>query len=140
MRRLGTLAAATALALVLAGCGHLEVNSEGDSSRALVGQVDAGQPRALPADAVVTVRVVVPATASLPGQVLGAQTIKSPGVLPVDFRVEYQASDELLRHGLNVEARVSWGGVLRYYNRNGYAVSLSNASDPHRIGVDPVGP
>jgi uncharacterized lipoprotein YbaY len=88
---------------------------------------------------VVTVRVVVPQRGDTPLRVLGSQTISDPGQAPVGFRVEYLAEDDLLRHGLNVEARVSWGGRVRYYNMNGYAVTLGNASDSHRIVVNAVG-
>jgi uncharacterized lipoprotein YbaY len=76
----------------------------------------------------------------MPPRILGSQTIRNPGATPVDFRVEYQADDETLRRGLNIEARISWGGTLRFYNRNGYAVSLGNATDVHRVSVNPAGP
>jgi uncharacterized lipoprotein YbaY len=124
----------------LAGCGHLELSSEGDAARVVTGEVSLGEPRPLPADAVVTVRVVVPAAAGVPGQVLGSQTISSAGVSPVPFRVEYRADDDLLRRGLNIEARVSWGGQLRYYNHVAYALNSGNASGSHRVGVAPAGP
>jgi uncharacterized lipoprotein YbaY len=88
---------------------------------------------------VVAVRFVVPQRGDTPLRVLGSQTITKPGASPVAFRVEYLAEDELLRHGLNVEARVSWGGRVRYLNMNGYAVTLGNAADPHRIVVNAIG-
>jgi len=83
---------------------------------------------------------VEPAMLGMPPRILGSQTIRNPGATPVDFRVEYQADDETLRRGLNIEARISWGGTLRFYNRNGYAVSLGNATDVHRVSVNPAGP
>jgi len=48
--------------------------------------------------------------------------------------------DDLLRQGLNVEARIAYGGKVRYYNLNKYAVTLGNAADAHRIAVVPTGP
>jgi len=135
---LGLLAAAVALAL--AGCGHLELSPEGDPSRVLMGQVELGVPEPLPEGALVTVRVVDASNAGMPPEVLGSQTIKNPGAAPIGFRIEYRAEDEVLRRGLNVEARVSIGGKVRYYNLNRYVVTLGNASDPHRIYVNPVGP
>ena len=135
---LGFLAAAAALAL--AGCGQLDLTPEGDPSRVLTGQVELGASVALPSDAVITVRVVDASNSGLPPQVLGSQTIRSPGAAPIAFRVEYRAEDEVLRRGLYVEARVSFGGRVRYYNLNRYAVTLGNASDTHRIYVNPVGP
>jgi len=125
--------------LALSGCGHLDTTPEGDPARVLTGSVDLGAAAALPPDAVVTVRVVEPQRGGAPLRVLGSQTISRPGASPVAFRVEYLAEDELLRHGLSVEARVSWGGRVRYYNMNGYAVTLGNAADPHRVVVNAVG-
>ena len=135
---LGFLAAAAALAL--SGCGQLDLTPEGDPSRVLNGQVEMGASIALPADAVITVRVVDTSNSGMPPEVLGSQTIRSPGAAPVAFRVEYRAEDEVLRRGLFVEARVSIGGKVRYYNLNRNAVTLGNASDTHRIYVNPVGP
>lgn len=126
-------------ALALSGCGHLDVTPEGNPSRVLTGRVDLGGAVALPADAVVTVRIVEPPRVGVPQSVLGSQTIRNPGAAPVEFRVEYMADDELLRRGLNVEARVSWGGRVRYYNMNGYAVTLRTAADSHRIAVNAAG-
>jgi uncharacterized lipoprotein YbaY len=135
-RALAILAAAAAA--VLAGCGHLDTTPEGDPARVLIGAVDIGG-AALPPGAVVAVRLVVPQAGDAPLRVLGSQTITDPAASPVAFRIEYLAEDALLRRGLNVEARVSWGGRVRYYNMNGYAVTLGNASDPHRIVVNAVG-
>ncbi len=135
---LGLLSAVAALGL--AGCGQLDLTPEGDPSRVLTGQVEIGESIPLPADAVITVRVVDATAVGMPPQVLGSQTIKNPGVAPVTFRVEYRADDETLRRGLNVEARVSFGGKIRYFNLNRYAVTLGNAADPHRINVNPAGP
>ncbi len=135
---LGLLSAVAALGL--AGCGHLDLTPEGDPGRVLTGQVEIGENIPLPADAVVTVRVVDATAVGMPPQVLGSQTITNPSVAPVSFRVEYRADDETLRRGLNVEARVSYGGKIRYFNLNRYAVTLGNAADPHRINVNPAGP
>ena len=76
----------------------------------------------------------------MPPIVLGSQTITNPGTAPVAFRVEYMADDDRLRLGLNIEARVSFGGRVRFYNLNRYVVTMGNASDLHRIDVNPAGP
>jgi putative lipoprotein len=138
MRHLLTLPALAA-ALALSGCGHLDVPPEGSPLRVLTGQVELGDAMALPPDTSVTVRVVDMTAAGMPPQVLGSQTITNPGPAPVPFRVEYTADDETLRRGLNIEARVSFGGKVRYYNVNRYAVTLGNASDPHRVTMTPAG-
>jgi uncharacterized lipoprotein YbaY len=122
-------------ALALAGCGQLDLTPEGDPGRVLAGTVEIGEDIALPADAVVTVRVVDLSNAALPPQVLGSQTITSPGVSPIPFHVGYRADDAALRRGLNIEARISFGGRVRYYNMNRYAVTLGNAAEDHRVTV-----
>ena len=136
--RIALLAAAAALAL--SGCGQMDLTPEGDPGRVLVGSVDIGEQIPLPADATVTVRVVGNSSPGMPPVVLGSQTIANPGVAPVAFRVEYRAEDEVLRQGLNIEARISFGGRVRYYNVNNYAVTLGNAADEHRIVVARTGP
>jgi uncharacterized lipoprotein YbaY len=139
MRRARGLLAAFA-ALVLAGCGQLDLTPEGSPGRVVTGRVELGDGAALPADATVTVRVVDATKAGMPPLVLGSQTLRAPGDAPADFRVEFMADDETLRLGLNIEARVSFGGRVRYFNRNRYALTPGNASDPHRITVNPIGP
>jgi uncharacterized lipoprotein YbaY len=135
---LSILAAAAALAL--SGCGQMDLTPEGDPGRVLTGTVDVGGEVALPSDTTVTVRVVDTSGAGMPPVVLGSQTITNPGAAPIAFRVEYRAEDEVLRRGLNVDARISFGGKVRYYNLNRYAVTLGNAADEHRIAVVPAGP
>jgi uncharacterized lipoprotein YbaY len=124
----------------LAGCGQIDFTPEGNPARVLSGEISLGYSAVLPADAVVTVRVIDSNTSGMPPKVLGSQTITNPGVSPVAFRVEYNADDQLLRLGLNIEARVSYGGKVQYFNRNHYAVTIGNVSDTHRISVDRSGP
>jgi hypothetical protein len=148
---------ATLASLFLGGCGHLDLTPEGNPDRVLTGVVEFNGEPALTADSIVVIRVVDPtgitetspaqvigspstaqSTPVLPPKVLGEQIIKNPGSTPVSFRIEYTAADEQLRRGLNIEARVSFGGKLRYFNVNSYAITLNNVSDPHTILVNRV--
>ena len=157
MKRLPIAVLAAVSVLLAAGCGHLDLTPEGNPDRTVTGFVDIGGMSLLPADAVVVVRVVDPTgltdtsptevlgspsdsqpKRTMPAKVLGEQVIKNPGSAPVAFRIDYTAADEQLRRGINVEARVSFGGRLMYFNRNSYGITLGNAADPHRISVDPV--
>ena len=138
MKHLIALLSAAA-ALALSGCGQLDLTPEGDPSRAANGRIDLGEAAALPADTVVTVRVVDSSAAGMPPEVLGTQTLRNPGAAPIAFRVEYRAEDELLRRGLNIEVRISYGGRVRYFNRTQYALTLGNAANEHRITVNPTG-
>lgn len=147
-----------ALALVLfAGCGHMDLSPETDPNRILTGTVNVRMSLIPPPDAQVVVRVVAPpdltsapttatndlvigerGTREQPEQVLAEQVIRTPGALPVPFRVEFRAPDEQLRRGLNVEARISWGGRLRFRNLDAIAITLANVSQPQTIWVQPV--
>ncbi len=132
--------AIAATALALCGCGQLDLTPEGDPGRVLTGRVELSDGATLPADTVVTVRVVDPTNTGMPPEVLGSQTLTNPGAAPIEFRVVYQAEDEVLRRGLNIEARVSTGGKVRYFNRDKYALILGSAADPHVITVNPINP
>lgn len=141
----------------LAGCGHLDVTPEGNPDRVLVGTVELAGQASLPAESVVVVRIVDPARTNAPSPtavlgtvsaaapemsqpptVLGEQTVRNPAGQPVPIRIEYTATDEQLRRGLNIETRVACGGRVRFSNRTGFAITLMNVADPHRIVVDPV--
>jgi uncharacterized lipoprotein YbaY len=157
MKKKSLTVGAAALAFLFAGgCGHLDLTPEGNPSRVLTGSVEFDGATALPADSVVVVRVVDPTgltetapaqvlgspaieqPTALPPKVLGEQVIKNPGQTPVPFRIEYEAGDEQLRRGLNIEARVSSGGKLRYFNRNSYSITLNSVNDPHTVTVNPA--
>ncbi|MES1167447.1 MAG: YbaY family lipoprotein [Pseudomonadota bacterium] len=126
-------------ALLLAGCDHIDIRPEGDSQRVLTGTVNFHVDEALPPDTVVLVRLVDTSNPGGAPMQLGEQTIKNPPNPPVPFRIEYQADDALLRHGLRIEARVSIGGKVRFYNVNGYALTLAKAADPQEVWVNPAG-
>jgi len=124
-------------ALAFSGCGHLDLAPEGDPNRVLAGTVNLRMPMDLPADASVLVRIVDNSRADAP-QILGEQTSARVNATPVPFRVEFRAEDAVLRRGLNVEARVSYGGSLRYYTAKAVGLNLGNYDRPMVVVVDPV--
>ena len=126
------------LAAALCGCAQIELSPQGDPSRVLTGRIETGGDLALPGDAVVVVRVVDTSAVGRPPDVLGSQTIRGAVSTPIDFRVEYRAEDEVLRKGLNIEARISYGGSVRFYNQNQYVVTPGNAPDLHVVTVNPI--
>jgi uncharacterized lipoprotein YbaY len=117
------------------GCGHLNLVPVGEPDRVLVGSIHFSDDVALPADAVVVVRVLDTTRVDMPPQILGEQTIDNPGSPPIPFRVEYTAEDDLLRRGLSIEVRVSYGGRIEYSNANGSLVTFSDVDAPHEIWV-----
>lgn len=83
-------------------------------------------------------------TAAAAPEELGEQVIKHP-VVQVDpvskirgvaYRVEYQADDDMLRRGLNIEVRVSYGGRVQLFNSNQYSITLADVKDPHEVEAD----
>jgi len=147
---------ATAVSWVV-GCQHLDVSSQGDPERLLRGTVTSQA--TLPAGAEIVVRLIDPATAGettalvrsdlplgdrarvpaierLVGEyriVLDAMTTEA-----VPFELEYRAEDATLRHGLNVDVKISYGGRLRYRTLSAHVVTLASSPFPQDIAVQPV--
>ncbi len=122
-----------------AGCGHLDLQPEADGDRVLTGTVNFHTAAPLPPDTVVAVRLLDNSAPSGVPMQLGEQTVSHPDAPPVPFRIEYTATDAQLRRGLIIEARVSFGGTVRFYNVNGYALTLTKASDPQEVWLNPAG-
>lgn len=147
--------ALTASLAGLAGCQHLDVASEGRRARVLTGTINTGVP--LPAGTEISVRLiarvgampgqppvgdqpVVRQTAGVAEQIVGEQVQKltAPAAEAVPFRLEYDADDALLRHGLNVEARVYYNGRVRFRTVNAHVVTLSSSPYPQTVVLQPV--
>jgi uncharacterized lipoprotein YbaY len=145
------------LLFVTAGCGHVDLTPEGDPNRVLTGTVNVRMNLIPPPDAEVVVRILNPSdvtaaptapskdlvigergTREQPEQVVAEQTIHAPPAMPVSFRIEYRASDAMLRRGLNIDARISWGGRIRFRTVDAQAVTLATVESPHVIWVEPV--
>ena len=152
----------TALAALLtaAGCANasLDLATASDPNRMLNGTVNFRTETPLPPDAELVVRVLdmasieqaraaanrdLPVTTraevQLPPTVLAEQTIRALGTAPVTFHLEFRASDELLRHGLNLEARISYEGKVRFRTVDAYLVTLSSLDRNHELWVAVAG-
>ena len=159
--RFASLALACAALLAGGGCGSmsLDVGPEGDPSRVLNGTVNFRSERPLPPDAEIVVRLVdtanldqaraaakgdVPvaarAQAVLPPTVLAEQKVPLVPGGAIPFRLEFTASDELLRHGVNIEARITFGGSVRFRTVNAQVITLSTvARNPYEVWVMTTG-
>jgi uncharacterized lipoprotein YbaY len=147
-------------ALALVGCGSVQLDTrpEGNPNRIVTGTVELGDAGPLPPGAEVAVRVVDPVQSNfraptavlgepstdtppveLPPKVLGEQRITDGQGSSIPFRVPYYATDDQLRVGLILEARVSLNHRVRFYNVSSYSLNLENAGDSHQIYVNPVG-
>ena len=149
----------TLLAGALAGCGSLEVTHGTNPDRVLAGTVNVGT--ALPAGAEIVVRLLAPPATQDPLRAAGADmpVITRPTVQsservvaeqtvtltagtsdPVPFRLTYFAEDAVMRRGLTVDARVSFGGHLRYRTIQAHAITLNSSFNQQEVSVQPVSP
>ena len=138
-----------------AGCANVEVVAEGDPHRVVNGTVEFRADLTLPPDAVVVVRVIdqagtaqrrALAVRDLPigdrakpepvPDVLAEQTITAPKGVSIPFHLEFVADDDLLRHGINIDARISVGGKVRFRTASGHVLTLGNLEYPHAVWVE----
>jgi uncharacterized lipoprotein YbaY len=139
MKLLPFVPAAVLSMMLSAGCGHVGVVEPGGADRVLTGVVAYASGDPLPEGAEVMVRVVDLGRGDAHGEVLGEQTIKGPVTPPIPFRIEYRAEDAVLMRRVNVEARISVGGRLRYTTTTGHPVTLGNFADAHTVEVEFLG-
>jgi hypothetical protein len=157
MKTFRLLSFALLAVFLTAGCGTLEVASGSNPERVLNGAISAGA--ALPAGTEIVVRLLAPPmnndasrtpTNDIPviarpttphvERVLGeqAQTLTAGTIDPVPFRLAYYADDALLRRGLSLEVRISFGGRLRFRTINAHVVTLTSAQYKQDVSVQPV--
>lgn len=139
------------------GCQQLDLTPEGDPQRVVTGQVTIGMETLFPPGTEVVVRVVDATPEERPAaspnlgvpivdrgmpvkteRVLGEQTIRSPGVTPVPFRVEFTADDAALRRGLSIDARISFEGRVQYRTLTAHMLTLTGVRFPQEVAVQPV--
>lgn len=155
MKRVFSVAAFVVTCL-LAACNHLDVAAEGNPDRVLNGTVR--PPVTLPAGAEIVVQLLDPSRSLVTNPLAGdlpvanrapvpaaprhvgefRQTLAAPAIEPVPFRIEYHATDEELRHGFNVDVRVSIGGRVRFRTINAYMITLASSPFPQEVPVQPL--
>lgn len=157
MKHLPCLLAALGFVFASLGCGHVDLTPEGNPDRVVTGTVNVTMNLLPPPDASVVVRVIEPADVTnvttapandlvigergpqvRPENVLGEQQIHAPAAVPVPFRLEFKASDAELRRGLNIEARISWGGKVRFRTVESQVITLATIAQPQVVWVQPV--
>jgi len=129
---LGVLAA-----VLVSGCEHLDTTAPSLGDRVLTGVVTNGSGGGpLPDDSEVWIQVVDRGDGVQKGEVLGEQTIKNPGRMPVPFRIEFRAEDPVLRGGVEVEARISVRGRLTYLTKTAHPVTMANVGSEMTVIVE----
>lgn len=148
---------ALALFFTGAGCQQLDLTPEGDPQRVVTGKVTLGDTTLFPPGTEVVVRVVDNSVMERPHgvagadipivdrnrpipveRVLGEQIVRSPGVTPVPFRVEFRADDAALRRGLLIDVRISFEGKVRYRTLTAHMLTLTGVRFPQEVAVQPV--
>lgn len=153
------LLAALGLAIVGAGCGHVDLTPAGDPQRTVTGVVTMNLDQVLfPPGTEVVVRVIDTAPPERPinalagtdqilpernplakyERVVGEQIVRSPGVAPVPFTIEFEADDATMRRGLTLDARISLEGKLQYRAMSTPVVTLGNYRQKQEIAVEAV--
>lgn len=148
--------ATVGLLLGTLGCGHVDLAPERNPNRTVSGTVGASLDLIPPSDAVLVVRVVRPpnltskpstagelvigeqGTRAEPEQVVAEQIIRAPSPLPVSYRIDFHADDSELRHGLTIEARLSWGGRLRFRNIEAQLLPMTVGDAPVTVMMEQV--
>lgn len=147
----------SALMLVVAGfapaCSNLELAKETSPDRVLTGTVIARG--SVPAGAEMSVRLLDLApreaprnpmtemTTTLPRTVVAERVVAeksfavtTAGGEPIPFQLPFSATDADLRHGLNLEVRISHGGKVRFRSITAHVVTLASAPYPHEVQVE----
>ncbi|HVS51820.1 MAG TPA: hypothetical protein VHD62_05640 [Opitutaceae bacterium] len=142
-----------------AGCQNLDLATASDPQRIVTGAVNLRPDIIFPADTQVVVRVFETVAANdalrpasvndlaspagaLPAQkierVLAEKTIAAPAGKPVPFQIEFRADDDELRHGVNIEARISYDGKVRFRTLDAQLITLGTVASPHEVWVEAV--
>lgn len=133
-------ALAAVAAFFSGGCSHVDPMAPGGADRVLTGHVtNHSGGGALPANSEVWIQVVDRGRGMSRGEVLGETTILNPSRMPVPFRIEFRAEDAVLRGTVEVEARISVDGRLRYITKAAHPVTLTNVGETHMIAVEAPG-
>ena len=146
-------------ALLVAGCGEtqpevnraaraeakaVEVNTVRVEANVQVrvklsGQVSYLERSALPADAVLEVKLLDVSLADAPAKVLASQSVMPRGQVPIDFTLLYDPGQIVPNNSYALQARVLQAGRLLFINTQRYAVLTRGApKDQIQIRVNPV--
>jgi uncharacterized lipoprotein YbaY len=121
-----------------AGCADMALSPPENIDRIVTGTVTFTEPATLPADAQVTIRVLDTSQTNGLSKIIADRTIKGGGPSPIAFKIEFRAEEALVRRGLNLEARIEYGGKVQLFNANSFAITSANLSSPHEVAVEKI--
>ena len=123
-------------ALLALTAGIDGVHAEGAATGAVVGTVSYRQRVALPADAVVEVRLQDTSRADVAARTVGQTTIATAGAqVPIPYRIEYNPATIDPTHSYSVRATITVGGRLLFSSTTMYPVLTRGAGNEAAIDV-----
>ena len=124
------------LAIFVVALGIDSVWSQGTAPGAVVGTVTYRQRVALPADAVVEVRLQDTSRADAAARTIGQTSIPTHGAqVPIPFRIDYDPAGIDPSHSYSVRATINVGGKLLFSSTTMYPVLTRGAGNEASIEV-----
>ena len=123
---------------LLAGCATAKKAEPAPDFVTLAGRVVTTDAAPLPADAVVTVRLLDVSWPDEPPKVLAEQSLAQPGNPPVAFTLRYRPSEAERGHRFVLDARIEFSGRLRYYSTASQPVRLDGMDGAQELVVAPA--
>ncbi|MCB1103471.1 MAG: YbaY family lipoprotein [Opitutaceae bacterium] len=120
-------------AVWLAGCSSGVIAPA--SRPMMTGTVSYRERIALPASAVLTVRLLDITKPDAPEMVLAERSISNPGNPPMAFSLPYPFGGIVAGRKYVIEARIEVEGRLRFFSVEPHVVTPANAAQPHAILV-----
>ena len=110
----------------------------GPAMKKVTGTVTYLEKIALPPDAMVEVQLLDVSKQDTPGDVVNEQTILNPGQPPIPFSVEYDPTRIVSNHRYAIQAKISFGGELKYTNQSAYNVITNGNPTKVEVVVQPA--
>lgn len=125
-------------AFLTASCAHLDTTPAPKGYKTLSGVLHIKGLEALPVDSKALVRLVDVTRPERYGTVLAEQEIGSPMGFAVPFTLDCKAEDMDYPNRVQLEARISIKGKLKYRNLNAIPITSANTEAPLDIWLEMV--
>lgn len=122
----------------VAGCTSPKKTEPAPERLTLAGHVLTTDGAKLPADAVLTVRLLDVSAPDEPAVVLAEQSIAAPGTPPIAFSLRYRPAEAARGHRFVLDARIEVSGKLSYYSTHTQPVKLDGSEGGQELTVAPA--
>jgi putative lipoprotein len=140
MKRISLLLSALVVFACFTSCTKKapSTSPSGPAMSKITGTITYVQKSALPPDALVEVQLLDVSRQDVAGDVVGEQTIVSPGQVPIRFSVEYDPAKIIPDHTYAIQARILSGGKLLFVNSTKYNVITNGNPTKVEVIVEPA--